>query len=308
MGTPEFAVPSLLALVRSRHIVAAAVSQPDKPSGRGLSVKPTPVRAAALERGIEVIAARSVRSRDFLDQVRAISPDVLAVVAFGRILPDDLLEMAPHGGVNLHASLLPKYRGAAPAAWAIARGETVTGVTTMKIESEMDAGDVFLQRSLAIGDQETAGQLQERLARLGAPLLVESLDALEAGTLAGLPQDPSAATYAPILRKEDGRIDWKMEAAAIERRVRAFDPWPAASTTNRGRWLRIWKARPLPTAPAGPRSQPGEILQASREGLRVACGGGSLLDVLELQPEGRRRMSSAEAVAGRYFGAGELLA
>jgi len=305
MGTPHFAVPSLLALLKSRHTVVAALSQPDKPAGRGLSVTPTPVKAAALAHGVEAISAKAVKTEGFLRRVTSLEPDVLAVVAFGRILPETILTAPPHGAVNLHASLLPKYRGAAPAAWAIARGESVTGVTTMKIAAELDAGDVLLQRSLAIQPDETAGGLQEKLAELGAPLLVETLDALEEGSLAGLPQDHAAATFAPILKKEDGLIDWALPAEEIERRVRAFDPWPGAFTSSQGKSMRIWRAR-VAAHPA-PSRRPGEIEAASKEGLLVACGGGTALEILEVQPEGKRRMPAAAAVAGRYFAEGAAL-
>lgn len=307
MGTPDFAVPSLEALLDSRHQVAAVVTRPDRPSGRGLKLRPPPVKAVAEKHGLPVLQPVKVRDGSFLDSVTSFAPDVLVVVAYGRILPRPVLMAAPHGGVNLHASLLPKYRGAAPVAWAIARGETVTGITTMRMVEELDAGDIYLQRSTPIGPEETAGELESRLAELGAPFLVETLDALARGEMAGIPQDDAKATFAPVLTKSDGSIDWTMSAREIACRTRAFDPWPTAYTSLGGRGLRIRKAR-VPAAP--PRSgdaAPGTIVEAGRSRLLVACGEGSVLELVEVQPAGRRRMRAADAVAGRYLTAGARL-
>ncbi|HXI04306.1 MAG TPA: methionyl-tRNA formyltransferase, partial [Candidatus Saccharimonadales bacterium] len=241
MGTPAFAVPSLAALLSSRHEVAGVITRPDRPSGRGLKITQPPVAQLAASRGVPVHQPVRIRHESFLDLVRSLAPDVLAVVAFGRILPGAVLAAAPEGGVNLHASLLPRYRGAAPVAWAIARGEKVTGITTMRMTERLDAGEILMQRSTPIGEEETAGQLEERLAALGAPFLVETLDALERGEMAGLPQEETEATFAPVIRKEDGRIDWSIPADEISRRIRAFDPWPSAFTDIAGHGLRIRK-------------------------------------------------------------------
>lgn len=313
MGTPSFAVPSLQALLKSKHQVAAVVTQPDRPAGRGLALKAPPIKELAAERGLSVLQPEKVRTAEFLDQVRSFRPDVLVVVAFGRILTLSMLEAAPFGGVNVHASLLPKYRGAAPVAWAIAAGEAVSGVTTMKMAEKLDAGDILLQRSIAVLPEETAGELEARLSGTGAELLIDTLDALAEGTMAFLPQNEDHATFAPVIRKEDARIDWTLPAEVIARRVRAFIPRPVAFTISRGRLLRVFQARALgggeafPETPVRPLGLPGEILHAGPEGIRVACGGGGVLDLLEVQPEGRRRITAAMAAAGRYFGPGDVL-
>lgn len=307
MGTPEFAVPSLKALLESRHQVAAVVTRPDRRSGRGLKVHPPPVKVVAQGEGVPVLQPVRIRDTAFLEAVSSYSPDVLAVVAYGRILPPAVLEAAPNGGVNLHASLLPKYRGAAPVAWAIARGESVTGITTMRMVKELDAGEIYLQKSTPIDPGETAAELEARLADLGAPFLVETLDALEQGQMAGIPQDGSKATFAPVLTKSDGHIDWTMSAREIACRTRAFDPWPTAFTSLDGKGLRIRRARPAEAAPDAAPAEPGTILEAGRGRVLVACGAGSALELLEVQPEGRRRMSASDAVAGRYLTAGSRL-
>ncbi len=310
MGTPSFALPSLQALLGSRHRVAAVVTRPDRPAGRGLDLTAPPVKTLAAKAGVTVLQPEKIRDPDLLGTVRGLAPDAIVVVAFGRILPKDLLDAAPMGGVNVHASLLPRYRGASPVAWAIASGETETGVTTMRMTEKLDAGDILLQESTPIGEEETTGMLEERLAAMGASLLIDTLDALGAGTLAFLPQKEEAATFAPILKKEDARIDWGWEAKVIARRARAFDPWPVAFTTSRGKGMQIWKARAwVPAGGAGGSAalRPGEVLYAGPEGVRVACGGASVLNLLEVQPEGRRRIRSAEAAAGRYFAAGDVL-
>ena len=241
--------------------------------------------------------------------------EIVAVVAYGRILPSDLLELAPLGAVNVHASLLPLYRGAAPVAWAIARGETVTGVTTMRMSGQLDAGDILMQRSEPIEPTDTTDSLQRRLAELGAGLLIETLDGLRDGTLTSVAQDASKATLAPMLTKKDGVIDWTLTAEEIARRVRAFDPWPGARTTTGGsRQVRIWKASPSSEVSEHP---PGTIVAIVRPrtgslpgdagGALVACGHASTLLVIEVQPDGRRRMPAMEAVSGRHLREGDRL-
>jgi len=318
MGTPAFAAAVMRPLLAAGHQIAAAVTRPDAPAGRGLTTHPGPVKELALEQNILVLQPAGVRGPELVDQVRALAPDIVVVVAFGRILPHALLEVAPLGAVNLHASLLPKYRGAAPVAWAIARGETVTGVTTMRMVERLDAGEILLQRSTPIGPAETAGQMEERLAGLGADLMLETLAGLAAGSITPRPQQEAAATYAPILRKQDGLIDWSRPAAEIERLVRAFDPWPVASTRAPGtpeRIMRIWKARSLEFPGAG--APEGIVMKVVREahslgaaaesGVIIACGGGTSLLVTEMQPAGRRRMASLEAVSGRHLKEGDRL-
>ena len=313
MGTPAFAADSLRALLEAGHDVAAVVTRPDAPAGRGRSLRPSEVKRLAAQRGLPLLQPAGVRGEDFWAQVAALEVDLMAVVAFGRILPGALLDIPPMGAVNVHASLLPLYRGAAPIAWAIARGEARTGVTTQRITERLDAGDILMQRATLIGPEETAARLERRLAPLGADLLVETLEGLARGTLAAVPQDESRATHAPLLRKEDGRIDWSRPAEEIARRVRAFDPWPVARTTlpgPAGRPLLVWRAS---QPPHGERAAavPGTVLatappSAGRAGVLVACGAGALL-LEEVQPAGGARMPAAAAVAGRWLAAGDRL-
>ena len=308
MGTPAFATATLDSLSAAGHRILAAVTRPDAASGRGLKTHPSPVKQLAARRGIPVLQPGSVRTPEFHRQVESLSPDIVVVVAFGRILPRPLLETAPHGAVNGHASLLPKYRGAAPVAWAIARGETHTGVTTMRMVKRLDAGDILLQRSTPIGPVETTGQLEKRLSAMTAELLVETVARLESGSLESRRQEESEATYAPMLKKEDGRVDWTLGAGEIACRVRAFDPWPGAFTTvgsPRPRRLVLRKARVV-EIPGG--EEPGTVLDVAREdGVLIACGRDTGLLVLEVQPEGRRRMRAQEAASGRYLRAGDRL-
>lgn len=310
MGTSSFAVPALLALKASRHELIAAVTQPDRRAGRGLKLHAPPVKEEAVARGVRVLQPSRIRDGSFEREVRSLAPDVLAVAAYGRILPAALLEAVPHGGVNLHASLLPRYRGAAPVAWAIARGEKVTGITTMRMTEKLDAGDILMQRTTPIGEEETAGELEARLAEMGAPFLVETLDAIERGQMAGLPQDEGAATLAPVLSKEDGRIDWRLAAADVARRVRAFNPRPTAFTVTPRGTLAVWRAREAgPPTPGGGSAPPeaGTVLRAGKEGLHVACGGGTLLELIEVQPRGGKRITGAQAAGGRHVRPGERL-
>lgn len=315
MGTPAFAAESLESMLAAGYRIVAAVTRPDAARGRGLRPQPSAVKLAAGARGVPVMEPDSLKDPRFLELVAALGADIVVVVAFSRLLPPQMLGMAPRGAVNLHASLLPKYRGAAPVAWAIAAGERETGVTTMRMVERLDAGDVLLQRSTPIGAEETAGQLETRLAAIGAELLVETLAQLRAGTVTPVRQDESAATYAPRVSKQDGLIDWGLGAAEIARRVRAFDPWPVAQTALPGperRKLLIWRARPAGETPAG--ATPGTILSkvsgkrpGEAGGLLVACGGGTGLLLIEVQPEGRRRMPALDAVSGRYMSVGDRL-
>ncbi|MCS7314136.1 MAG: methionyl-tRNA formyltransferase [Bryobacterales bacterium] len=293
-GTPEFAVPSLEALVRAGHRVLAVITQPDRPAGRKQELASPPVKQRALELGLEVRQPERIRDPEFADWLRALEPEAGVVVGYGKIIPPAIFQIPRHGIVNVHASLLPRYRGAAPIEWAIANGETRTGVTTIRIDEGLDTGDILLQRETEIGEEESAVELRSRLAELGAELLVETLAGLEAGTIRPRPQDHAQATLAPMLRKEDGRIEWSRSATEIARRVRAFVPWPGAYTWLRGKLLHLWRARPAAVALTGP---PG-ALAAEGERLLVACGGGTTLEIVELQLEGRRRMSAAEFLRG----------
>jgi len=295
-GTPEFAAVALEALVASEHVVTGVVCQPDKPAGRGRHLAAPPVKAAALRAGLPLAQPNSVRTTTILDTVRAWAPDVVIVAAYGKILPPALLTLPPLGCINIHASLLPHYRGAAPIHWAIARGEAVTGITIMQMDAGMDTGDILLQRETPIDAVDTGQTLHDRLARLGADAVLAALAGLERGTLTRTPQDPSRATLAPLLRKDDGRIDWAHAAVDLERLVRAFDPWPSAFTFIGGKRLRVLRARVSAAEPGTSQAAPGTVL-ATGAAIAVATGSGVLLlDAVQL--EGRKRLSAAEFVRG----------
>ncbi len=305
MGSGAFAVPSLEALLDSGHEVAALVTQPDREKGRGQELAAPPTKAVALGRGIPVLQPRRVREPEAREALRGLRPELQVVVAFGQILPKEVIELAPLGTVNVHASLLPRYRGAAPIQWAIARGETETGVTTMRIDEGLDTGPTLLQQRLAIGPEETAAALEPRLARLGADLLLATVRGLADGTLEARPQDHAQATLAPLLRKEDGRVDWSQPAPAVACRARGFFPWPGAFTFHEARLLKLIHVRAL-DAPAAP-AAPGTILGVSPDGLTVACGQGTQLQVIEVQPESRRAMPASAWAAGAHLRPGSTL-
>jgi methionyl-tRNA formyltransferase len=305
LGTPASAVPSLEALVSSGHRIPLVITQPDRPAGRSSELHPPPVKAAALRLGLPVVQPERIRASGLLEQVLAAGPEILVVVAYGRILPRPWLEAAPHGVVNVHFSLLPAYRGAAPVQWAIARGETITGVSTIRLSEGLDEGDILLQRELTVARGEHAPSLLDRMARVGAGLLLDTLEGLEAGTLVPRPQDPAAATYAPVLRREDGEADFSMRAHEIEGRIRGFDPWPGVWAVHRGRRLRLVRGRALDDEST--EASPGKILAFDGEGFRIACGRGTVLLATEVQPEGRRTLTAREAVNGRHAAPGEYL-
>ncbi len=295
LGTPEFAVPSLERLVAAGHDVLLALTQPDRPLGRGLREGMSPVKRAALRLGLPVAQPERVRRPDSVEMLRALAPDAMVVVGYGQIIPQSVIDIPPHGIVNVHSSLLPKYRGAAPAQWAIVNGETRTGVTTMRIDAGLDTGDILLARETEIGPEETAVELNARLSLLGADLLLETLDGLAAGAIAPRKQDSSQATLAPILKKEDGLIDWRRSAESIHNLVRGMQPWPGAFTTFRGQTLRIWRTRLAPGSEPRPLGS-GSFLRLNP--LTVACGAGAL-ELIEVQLEGRRRMSAADFANGQ---------
>lgn len=306
MGTPASAAASLEALLHGPDEVVGVVTQPDRPSGRGQATTPSPVRRVAEGRGIPVLTPLRMKDPDLLERLRGWRPDLVAVVAYGRILPQTILDLAPLGCVNVHYSLLPRYRGAAPMQWAILRGEAVTGVTTMRLVAEMDAGPVLLAEAVPVEPGDTAASLEARLAPLGARLLMETVAGLGRGTLAARPQDPAAATFAPMLRKEDGLIDWSRPALEIERRVRAFNPWPSAFTWWQGKRLKVHAATAAPDGEAGTGTgaeTPGTVVRAGAEGIRVATGDGALL-LTELQLEGRKRMPAEAFLRGSGLGQG----
>ncbi|HET9314382.1 MAG TPA: methionyl-tRNA formyltransferase [Vicinamibacteria bacterium] len=304
LGSGAFAIPSLEALLGAGHQVAAVVTQPDKEKGRGRALAPPPVKPVALAHGLTVLQPRRVKEPAAQDAIRALAPEIQVVVAYGQILPTSVIEIPPRRTVNVHGSLLPRYRGAAPVQWAIVNGETETGVTTMLIDAGLDTGPVLLARSTPIGEEETAEQLERRLAVLGAELLVDTLNGLVDGSVTPTPQDHERATHAPIIRKEDGVIDWSRPADAIERKVRGFHAWPGATTALAGRGLKVLRARVLPGSPA---DAPGTLVHADRDGLVVACGDATRLLLLEVQPESRNAMPSGAFAAGARLAPGVRL-
>jgi methionyl-tRNA formyltransferase len=301
-GTPQFAVPTLEKLVTSECRVHLVVTQPDRPKGRGLELVASPVKQCAQRLSLPITQPDRIKSNEeFRAQLTALKPDAIIVVGYGRIIPQWMLDLPPLGNINLHASLLPKYRGAAPIQWAIARGETVTGVTTMRIDHGLDTGDILLQEKLPIAHDETAETLAPRLAAIGSGLVVETLRGFAAGTVHPRPQDHSQATLSPILKKEDGLVDFSRSAAEIYNRMRGFQPWPGAYTRFRGKSLQILKARPTDDA-----MPPGELRpQADR--LFVGCGQASSLELLELQLEGKKRTSAPDFLHGHRPEPGEKL-
>jgi methionyl-tRNA formyltransferase len=284
MGTPAFAVPSLDALAGAGHELLAVVAQPDRPAGRGRELKAPATKAWALARGLPVLQPEKVRDGRLAAELAALRPDLLAVAAYGRILGRDLLELAPHGAINVHGSLLPRYRGAAPIQWAVANGDAETGVTIMRMDEGLDTGDILLQRVLPIDPADTAEALSPRLAELGGAALCEALALLSAGRLAPVRQRAEEATLAPILGREDGKVDWSRSAAEISARLRGFTPWPGAWTTLDGKVLKLLDAAPAAAPAAG---APGTATRLAGRGLAVACGGGTTLLVSRLQPEGK---------------------
>jgi methionyl-tRNA formyltransferase len=287
-GTPQFAVPTLDALRLGPDVIVAVVCQPDRPSGRGQRLQAPPVKQVAMRHGIEVLQPAKLRAPDVAQRLQRWAPDLIVVAAYGRILPKDLLDLPRLGCINVHASLLPKYRGAAPVQWAIVRGETITGVTIMQMNERMDEGDILLQRATPIGEDETHGELEPRLAELGATVLMEALADLHRGVLHPTPQTHADATLAPLITKEDGSIDWSLPANDIARRVRAFSPWPSAYTEWGGKMLKIHRA----TARAAASDHAPGTVVAVGDSLDVATGAG-VLAIQELQVEGRKRMPAA---------------
>ncbi len=303
LGSGSFAIPSLEALLAAGHDVAAVVTQPDREKGRGRALSPPPLKPVAAARGLKILQPRRVREPESVAALRALAPEVQVVVAYGQILPRSVIDLAPRGTINVHGSLLPRYRGAAPVQWAIVRGEAETGVTTMLIDEGLDTGPLLLAESTPIGPEETADALEARLARLGGDLLVRTLEGLEEGALVARPQDASRATLAPLIKKEDGLIDWTLPAEALARRVRGFHPWPGVYTSRQGRSLRVLSAR----AEAGAAALPGTLLAVDRDGLVVAAGDGTALRLLEVQPESRKPMPAAAFASGARLAPGERL-
>jgi methionyl-tRNA formyltransferase len=292
MGTPEFACPSLQKLLDRGEDIIAAVTQPDRPKGRGQRLTPPPVKALAEKYGITVMQPLKVRAPEFIDSMRGLQPDLIVVVAFGQILPKGLLDIPRYGCINVHASLLPRYRGAAPINWCIVNGETETGVTTMQMDVGLDTGDMLVRKTTPIDPEEDSSALHDRLAVIGAEALAETLDLLLTEELLPLKQDDSLSCYAPLLKKEDGVIEWNKQPHIIKNLVRGMTPWPGAFTFLSGSTLKI--CRVSIAHGSGP---PGMVLGAGQTGIEVACGDGSLI-IEELQLEGRKRLKAAEFLAG----------
>jgi methionyl-tRNA formyltransferase len=302
-GTPQFAVPTLEAVIAAGHQVALVLTQPDRPVGRDQHLQAPPVKQAALAHRIPVLQPEKIKNNDELRaKLEAIAPDTILVVAYGRIIPQWMLDLPRHGNINLHGSLLPKYRGAAPIQWAVASGEVITGVTTMRLDAGLDTGPMLLAQVVPIGEEETAVDVYECLAEAGAPLMVETLRRLEAGEIFPEPQDHALATHAPILTRDDGRIDFTRTAREIYNRWRGFQPWPGAFTTLRGKKLiahRLHLAEAFDLAPGTIQVHDGHLL--------VGCGQGTVIELDEVQPEGKRRMSAAEFLRGYQLNSGESL-
>ncbi|MGZ8394249.1 MAG: methionyl-tRNA formyltransferase [Nitrospira sp.] len=294
MGTPDFAVPSLEALLKSDDEVVGVVTQPDRPKGRGQEVIPPPVKVVCQREGIPMLQPLKMKAPEFLEALRQWKPDVIAVTAFGRILPPAILTLPPRGCINVHGSLLPKYRGAGPVQWAVIRGERETGITTMLMDEGMDTGAMLLQERVVIRPEDTAGTLAPRLAEVGGRLLVETLRQLKAGTLSPQPQDPSLATLAPLLKKEDGLIDWTLPARDIANRVRGLSPWPGAyANVNGERWI-LWL---VAVSEESQGAVAGTVTQVTKDRIDVATGGGTI-QIVEIQPSNSRRMTMAQYLAG----------
>ena len=304
MGTPDFAVPPLTALVEAGHEVAAVVTQPDKPKGRGKAVLMTPVKEKALSYGIPVYQpARVKKDEEFLKTLREINPDAIVVAAFGQILPKEILELPKYGCVNIHASLLPKYRGAAPIQWAVIDGEKESGITTMMMDVGLDTGDMLDRTVIPLAEDETGGSLFEKLSRAGGQLILKTLEALENGTAVRTKQPEEGATYAGMLDKSLGNIDWTQSAAKIERLIRGLNPWPSAYTGYKGKTMKLWAADVLEGTFEG---VPGEIIKVEKERFLVRTGDGALA-VKELQLEGKKRMDAASFLRGFSLEEGEIL-
>jgi methionyl-tRNA formyltransferase len=303
-GTPLFAVPTLTKLVETGFTVSLVVTQPDKARGRGLELSYSPVKKAALELELPLAQPEKIRNnQEFQSQLASLRPDAIIVVGYGRIIPKWMIDLPPLGNLNLHASLLPKYRGAAPIQSAIASGETTTGVTTMRIDEGLDTGDILLQSEMPIDNEDTAETLAPQLAQIGAELMVETLRGLQTGTVIPKPQDHSKATLAPILKKEDGLIDFTRPATEIWNRFRGFQPWPGAYTRFRGKQLQAYAMRPRESST---NLAPGEIIVDQNE-LVVGCGNNTALAIIELQLEGKKRISAREFLNGYRPVAGEHL-
>ena len=307
MGTPDFSVPTLEKIIEAGHEVIGVVTQPDKAKGRGKKVLFPPVKEKALEHNLPVYQPKRAREPEFIEQMRELNPDVMVVVAFGQILPKALLDIPKYGCVNVHASLLPKYRGAAPIQWAVIRGEKVSGVTTMQMDVGLDTGDMLMKIEVALAEDETGGSLHDKLSVLGGELLIEKLKGLEAGTIQPEKQDDrQTGEYARMLDKALGKVDFSMPAEEIERLIRGLNPWPSAYTFYHGKTMKLWKAKVVSADADGGEAAPGQILSVDKKGFTVQTGDGALR-ILELQMEGKKRMDAGAFLRGCSMAAGEIL-
>lgn len=301
MGTPDFAAASLEALIDSRHEIQAVVTQPDKPKGRKGELTPSPVKVVAEEKGIKVYQPLKVRDEEFVETLRAYNPDVIVVVAFGQIIPLSILQMPKFGCVNIHGSLLPKYRGAAPIQWAVLDGEKETGITTILMDEGIDTGDILLKKTIKIEADETSGSLFDKLMALGAETILETLDELEKGNLTPIKQGESPTAYAKMLTKAMGLIDFTRSAKELDCFVRGMDPWPSAYTLLAGKTLKLWKVRAVEGG-----GKAGSVIEIGKEGFTIACGEGAI-EVLEVQLEGKKRMSAGDFLKGSTLNIGQEL-
>ena len=301
MGTPDFAAASLEALIDSRHEIQAVVTQPDKPKGRKGELTPSPVKVVAEEKGIKVYQPLKVRDEEFVETLRAYNPDVIVVVAFGQIIPLSILKMPKFGCVNIHGSLLPKYRGAAPIQWAVLDGEKETGITTILMDEGIDTGDILLKKTIKIDTDETSGSLFDKLMALGAETILETLDELENGSLTPIKQGESPTAYAKILTKAMGLIDFTKPAKELDCFVRGMDPWPSAYTLLAGKTLKLWKVRAVEGG-----GKAGSVIDIDKESFTIACGEGAI-EVLEVQLEGKKRMSAGDFLKGSTLNIGQEL-
>ena len=304
MGTPDFSVGTLEALIAAGHEITLVVSQPDKPKGRGHELQPTPVKEAALKHGLPVYQPKKVRDPEVIGKLRETEADVIVVIAFGQIIPKAILEMKQYGCINVHASLLPKYRGAAPIQWAVIDGEKESGVTTMMMDVGLDTGDMLEQKAIPLDEKETGGSLFDKLSALGGSMILSTLKGLEDGTITRTPQGESETSYAKMLTKEMGHIDWTKDAASIERLVRGLNPWPSAYTKLNGKTLKIWAADVC--GQTGEKAQPGTVLKAEKDEFLIQTGE-KILSVKELQLEGKKRMDTAAFLRGCHLEKGMIL-
>lgn len=303
MGTPQFAVPCLKTLIDSRHEVIGVFTQPDRPSGRGQKINVTPIKEKALKYNISIFQPGTLKDIEVIKNIERLNPDIIAVVAYGQILPEEILQIPKYGCVNVHASLLPKYRGAGPINWVIINGEKKTGITTMYMDAGLDTGDILLKEEIKIGEDETAGELHDRLMNLGAKILDETIELIEAGKIQPIPQNHNEASYAPMLTKKLGKIDWSKSAEEIKNLIRGTTPWPTSYTTYDGKIMKVWRSSVVHSDRG---YKPGKILEVKKDCILVATGK-DILSIEELQFSGRKRMSVKQYLIGNNIEINKIL-